>query len=108
MKIPSYVVEIVGGTVIIRAADSKTRSLIKGLGGRWMLFPISNWSISYGSDDELAKILNLLQKEGVPFGAGKQWPPCEIFEEFRVRGLVAGKYKKIFWNKPRHFEVTER
>jgi hypothetical protein len=108
MKLPSYVVEIIGGSIVIYVADTKIRSIVRELGGKRMLFPLKNWCISYETNEALAKMLTVLQENGVPFGSGKQWPPCDVFEELKMKNLVSGSYKKIFWHNQNHYEVVEK
>lgn len=107
MKEPSHVAEILGAVVLVRVRDAAARSLVRDLGGRRRLFPPRTWGITYCGDEELSSILVSLRDGDLPFGSGRQWPPCDVFEDLRERGLISGKYKKVFWHGPGHYEFVE-
>jgi len=107
MKEPSHIAEILGAVVLIRVTDKSTRRLVRNLGGFRQLFPTRTWGINYEDEKRLASILVSLRDSGVPFSSGRQWPPSDVFEDLREKGLVAGKYKKIFWHGPGDYEFLE-
>jgi len=107
MKEPSHIAEILGAVVLIRVRDNSTRRLVRNLGGTRRLFPTRTWRINYEDEKELVSILVSLRDGGVPFGSGRQWPPSDVFEDLREKGLVAGKYKKIFWHGPGQYEILK-
>lgn len=107
MKEPSHVAEVLGAEVLVRVRDAAARSLVRDLGGRRRLSSPRTWTINYRGDEELASILVSLRDGDLPFGSGRQWPPCEVFEDLRERGLTSGKYKKVFWHGPDQYEILE-
>ncbi len=104
---PSHVAVVLGEEVLVRVTDADARAVIRGLGGRRTLFPLRTWMIPFRGDQELATLLVALRDGGLLFGSGRQWPPCDVFEDLRERGLVSGKYKKVFWHSPGQFRVIE-
>lgn len=56
-------------------------------------------------DTEKAGQLQWLRDCGVPFSAGKEWNPQEVFEWLREKGLVSGGYSAISWSGPEKFAV---
>lgn len=107
MKEPSYVAVVLGEEVLVRVTDADARVVVRRIGARRSLFPPRTWVIRYRGEVELASILAALRDAGLPFGFGRQWPPCDVFEDLRERGLVSGKYKKVFWHGPGQYEVVE-
>lgn len=107
MNEPSHVAEVLGAEVLVRVRDSAVRSLVRDLGGRRRLFSPRTWAINYRGEAELASILVSLRDGDLPFASGRQWPPCEVFEDLRERGLTSGKYRKVFWHGPGRYEVIE-
>jgi hypothetical protein len=56
------------------------------------------WTIPYETDEELAKLLDRLNRLKTLFvdqPAG--WPPAAIFRDLRKRGLVHGSFKTVSW-----------
>lgn len=51
-------------------------------------------------DTEKAGQLQWLRDCGIPFSAGKEWNPQEVFEWLREKGLVTGGYSAISWSGP--------
>jgi len=107
MKEPSYVAVVLGEEVLVRVTDADARVVVRRIGARRSLFPPRTWVIRYRGEVELASILAALRDAGLPFGSGRQWPPCDVFEGLRERCLVSGQYKKVFWHGPGQYEVIE-
>jgi hypothetical protein len=60
------------------------------------------------TQEEEIKLLETLNNLGFAFSAGRGWPPSDIFEEYRERGLLSGTYKKIEWRGPGDWFIEER
>jgi len=63
--------------------------------------------IEYDGHDELAEVFTKLRDLDIPFSAGQDWAPSEIFEHLREKGLLSGKFKKISWSGPGSSRVVE-
>lgn len=95
-----WVNDIDGERVWVYSPERGHNSLLKDLGGRkpWLS---KYWDIAYSSDEQLAKILTSLRDAGFAFlGEPSGWPPTEIFEDLRKRGLLNGPYREITWLGP--------
>jgi hypothetical protein len=59
--------------------------------------------------DEGAKVrvFAALRDAGVPFAAGREWSPAELFEWFRDRRLLAGGFRSIAWRGPGQWVVRD-
>ncbi len=65
------------------------------------------WSIPYSdTEDKIEKFIKLNDLD-VYFSAGKDWSPSEQFEEYREKGKIKGKYKKISWSSPSKSTIKE-
>lgn len=107
MREPSFVSAVLEKTVLVQIHDRKTKRLVLEMGG-WRDFrQWRRWCIPYSSVDELIRIFCTFQKSGVPFSSGKGWAPSEVFEFYRERSLLRGKYLKIYWRRPGDFCVEE-
>lgn len=61
----------------------------------------THWRIPAASDVHLAHIFMALRGLGLPFGhAPAGWPPSEVFEQLRSKGLVSGTIQRITWRSP--------
>jgi len=89
------------------AYDRNTKKLVLEMDGRRDCWQWKRWLIPYASVDELFYIFTTFQKHKVPFSSGKNWPPCEVFEYYRDRSMLKGKYLKIYWTRPRRFYIEE-
>jgi hypothetical protein len=56
----------------------------------------------------LSKLLAQLRDLDVLFGGGSGWPPAEIFDDLRERGLVQGKFIEITWRGPSQWITRTR
>lgn len=56
-----------------------------------------SWTIPYSNKDDLAEKFSKLRDLNIAFSEGRDWCPSAIFEEFREKGVISGKYKKIEW-----------
>jgi len=58
-------------------------------------------------NNEKAIIFDKLRGLGVCFSSGREWSPSELFEYFREIKLVSGTYKRISWDGPNSWKVSE-
>ena len=67
------------------------------------------WLIKFTDDHELAKKLHDLNELGFLFiGEPAGWPPAEIFDQTRKKGLLSDNFKEVRWRGPGDWFVIER
>ena len=67
------------------------------------------WVIRVSNEQKIGKIMGQLRDMGVLFAGGPAgWPPAEVFDELREKGLVKGEFKEIVWLGPDRWFVRVR
>lgn len=92
--------------IILYIERKKHLKLFETVKWKPCLFKRDYWKTEYSSEIELAKIFNILRNEKVllawtPGG----WSPGAIFEELRDKGLISGKYDRIFWSGKGKYDI---
>jgi len=108
MNEPCYAHTVDGKKLIVVCRDAGHRQVLRTLGARrWFLS--SNWTVSYSSYEELARIFKALRDAEFSFletPAG--WPAAAMFELLSEKGLIGGSYQAITWRGPGDFVMTTR
>jgi len=62
------------------------------------------------TQEEEVKLLKMLNNLGFAFSVGGMggWSPSELFEDYREKGLLSGKYKEIAWKGPDDWIIREK
>lgn len=103
--IPTYV-DYSGQFISIKAAKiSQFKSLHK-LGFRFYLF--NNFKLNIQSEDQKIFIFQKLNDMHICFSSGKEWNPSEVFEYYRNKGLLNGKYRQLSWTDKNKYVITEK
>jgi len=67
------------------------------------------WLINYADDLDLSHKLLELNRFGFLFvGEPAGWPPAEVFDNLRKKGLLNEKFKEIRWRGPNDWYIVER
>jgi len=67
------------------------------------------WIIPYQGQEELAKLLDQLNRIGVLFAGGcAGWQPSAIFEDLRRKGLLHGSFKEVASTRPGKWFIRDR
>lgn len=107
MNVDAYVAKADGKQIRICSMSGALDSRLKVLG-----FTSDPGLSAYVKDvsdiSQKAKIFSALRDEGVAFSDGREWCPSELFEYFREQNLLSGKFKRVSWQDPQNFSVTER
>lgn len=105
-KIDAYVAKADGKQIRVCSTSGVLDSRLKLLG--FIFDPVlSAYVIDVSDIYQKAKIFSVLRDEGVAFSDGREWCPSELFEYFRGQNLLSGKFKRISWQDPLNFTVTE-
>jgi hypothetical protein len=98
-----FVESVLGNHVRVVCEDATLREKVLALGA--VVFT-GALELKMSSKQELAVVIQQLQKLGLPFGdepAG--WPPAAVFIQLREEGIVSGTVKTVSWvgpNNPRY------
>jgi hypothetical protein len=60
----------------------------------------SKLTIFCETEVEKAGKMALLRDLGIPFAAGREWSPSEVFEYLRDKKLIEGMYLRVAWRDP--------
>lgn len=67
------------------------------------------WHIDCTNDNEVAEKLDRLNRLGFLFVEGLHgWPPAGIFDYFREKKMLKGKFKQVTWRMPGDWVIRER
>lgn len=106
----NYVSLILGGKIRLEHVTEDLEGLIVEMGGKQEVIenrPV--WVLNYESDQQLAQLSERLNKEGVLFAGGPAgWPPAEIFDDLRMKGLLHGSFKEVTWTGPGKWFIRDR
>lgn len=104
----SYVEWIQNNKITIYCCDNNKAKKLKSLNAKRKLFSLNYWIIAYSNDEELAKVISLLRDDGFLFGFDEHgWCPSGIFQHFREKKLLSGKFTEIFWSGPNKIGTRE-
>jgi hypothetical protein len=59
------------------------------------------------SNTEKADVLSRLRDLNIPFSAGREWSPSEVFSYLRDEGLLDGSFNEISWSGPNQFTIEK-
>jgi hypothetical protein len=62
--------------------------------------------LNASTHEEKAVIFTQLRNRGIPFSAGKEWCPAELFEYYRDQKLLSGTFRRIAWTGPGKWHIT--
>jgi hypothetical protein len=66
-------------------------------------------TLSFANESELAALLTSLRDHGVAFaGALAGWPPAEVFEHLKTRGVVSGPFIELTFRGPGQWITRQR
>ncbi|HKI54989.1 MAG TPA: hypothetical protein VJ987_12755 [Anaerolineales bacterium] len=89
--------------ISVNAIEEEIGAFQKQIAGRTV------WLITFTNDSELAKKLHELNELGFLFiGEPAGWPPAEIFDRIRKKGLLNDNFKEVRWRGPGDWFITER
>ena len=104
----SYVEWIQNHKIDIRCYDDNKTVCLKFLNARKKIFNSHTWVIYYRDDNELIKIISSLRDNGFMFAFDEHgWCPSGIFQYFREKGLLFGKFTEIFWRGTQGVGIRE-
>lgn len=104
--IPSYVNYCISFVSI----ESVNVSLIKELKKLKFKFNIFHTKCKkkINNEQELITLFQELRDLNICFAIGKEWNPSEMFEFYREKGLINGKYKQISWIGKNKYLIQEK
>lgn len=103
-NISAYISQADGDFVSVKNIDQNIRNLLADIGLKNEETD-NNCKIYVGSDADKAQLMEQLRDLEIYFSDGKEWCPSEIFEHFRDKGLIHGKYTKISWIGPNAYRI---
>lgn len=87
------VMEIGDSRVELICRDEARQTKLRALGARPGLIARFRWSIDFGNDADLARILMVLRDMGIPLLGGEAgWPPASVADYLRDKSLFSGSY----------------
>ncbi len=106
----NLVVNILDDKIYLRNMSSEMIDAVKKIGAfQKQIAGEPVWLISCTDDDELAKKLHNLNSLGFLFvGEPAGWPPAEVFDYMRKKGLLRDKFKEVQWRGPGDWFIIER
>lgn len=105
-NIDAYVAKADGKQIRVCPTSDALDARLKLLGFTFDIV-LSAYVIDVSDIYQKAKIFSALRDEGVAFSDGREWCPSELFEYFREQNLLKGKFRRISWQDPQKFTVTE-
>ena len=93
--------------IIIESNDASLKMFLKKLGCKRKLLKRNIWILPYANEQQLILYLDKLRKANFLFSGGHGWPPSEIFQLLRERGLLAGTIREVVWTKPGSIIIRE-
>ena len=97
----NYVSLIQDGKIRIETVTAAIEHELLSLGGQSVIEGGEIWIIPFEGTEALAKVLDQLNRIGVMFvGQPAGWPPAEIFDDLRTKGLIHGTFKEVTWTGP--------
>lgn len=103
-----YVRQIDAGSVAIIARTPSNIQTIAGMGGVADSASADTWRIDYGTEDQLASLLQALRDAGLAFAGGPGWPPSAVAERLRDKGKFHGVIREATWLGPNQQIVRDR
>jgi hypothetical protein len=110
-KLPSnYITAVQDGQVVIEHVESETVLKLIALGAQSeMRNNQLIWTLQVANDYQIGVLLSALRDLGILFvGGSSGWPPAEVFDELRSRGLIAGKFDELVWAGQGRWRVSKR
>jgi hypothetical protein len=106
----NLVVNILGEKIYLKNMSSQMIDAIRELGAfQKEIAGEQVWLINCIDDEELTKKLHELNRMGFLFvGESAGWPPAEVFDYFRKKKLLSGKFKEVQWRGPGDWFIIER
>lgn len=106
----NLVVNILNHKVYLQNISADVMDAIKEIGAiEYEIAGRPVCSVEYSDDHELAKKLHHLNRLGFLFvGEPAGWPPAEIFDHIREKGLLREKFREISWRSPGDWFVVQR
>lgn len=94
-----YVSSIINDKVTIKQVSASVAQTLHHYGGREEHVQGELvWTVRAPDDQAMATLLGELRDRGVHFtGGAAGWPPAEIFDELRSKGLVGGAFQEVAW-----------
>jgi hypothetical protein len=92
----NYVSLIQSGKIRIDHVTAAIEGELLSLGGHSVIEGGEIWTIPYQGEEQLARLLDQLNRMGVLLAGGSAgWPPSAIFEDLRQKGLLHGSFKEV-------------
>ena len=67
------------------------------------------WILNAPNEKVLTDMLNACRDLEIAFAGGAAgWPPAEIFDNLRERGLISGKFKELLWVGQGNWKIRRR
>lgn len=81
--------------VVIANPSPRIKRELAHLGGELIGY---EWILEVQNDIGVAALFDTLRNHGVLFGgAAHGWPPAELFELYREKGLLSGPYREVLF-----------
>lgn len=104
-----YVGAIINGEVVVREVSEDLAPSMRALGFKRSWLNRSVYRVRIDSDSALPQLLSRLRDLSLAFaGASGGWPPAEIFDDLRCKGLVSGEFHEITWLGPGKRQIRLR
>jgi len=109
-KPQNLVLDILNHKIYLENMSSQMVDVVREIGAfQKEIAGQSVWLINYADDNELAKRLHELNSLGFLFvGEPAGWPPAEVFDHIRKKGLSSDKFKEVRWRGPGDWFIIER
>ena len=100
---------LINRAVVVFCKNKKLINCLNELNVHKRWFQKNIWEIKYKTNNDLAKILNMLRIQGAlfssdPFG----WGPAEVFDNLKDKGFVDGEIIRISWIGNGKYRVTTK
>ena len=104
--IPSYVNYCLS-FISIKSVNVSLIKKLKKIGFRFNIFH-TKCKKKINSEQELIALFQMLRDLDICFAIGKEWSPSEMFEFYREKGLISGKYNQISWIGKKKYLIKEK
>lgn len=100
MNLPhNFISLVLNNEIRVEKVTEAASIILKELGGRQgHITGEKVWLIDFVDENHEARLLSKLNEAGFLFvGEPAGWPPAEVFDYLREKGLVNGKFTEISW-----------
>jgi len=106
----NYVSLVLGEEIRVNHVTANVARWLEAIGARECIVNGELvWVVKADDEQALGEMMGQLRDMGVLFAGGPAgWPPAEVFDYLREKGVIEGEFQEVLWRGPGNWFIRAR